>query len=451
MFYFMKTRIWGALTLAAALLFPSQTIQAQMNVTATVVDPLGIPYANGTYSIQLTPTGDNPTVNGNSIGGTFNGTMDASGRFNVTLWPNASILPAGTTWLFTICTNPGGVPLPLGTGNQCTPPTTVTIVAPGPQNLSDTLSAVAPQLTSIKLGGSSIPSGSILMISSGACPAGFTESATLNGTMPFGTLAANGDVGTTGGSNTITPTVASLTAAAQAFSGNSATTSAVSAGTPAGTNGTVSFTPAGTNGTVSFTPAGTNNAPAISWPAGVPTFAGNAGTVPAQTFSGTPFSSVINHTHTVTVTYNVQGGTTAATTGTHVMTSTATGGSARAPTAGDVVSATTANPGGGVASITPAGTNSTAAFTPAGTVAWPAGVPTHAAATFSGSAGTVPAPTFSGSLGTIPAETFTGSALGTHTHTVTAAGTNGASAVTGTLNSFDNRPAFVKVIFCQKN
>ena len=425
----MKIQPWKILILAGAISFlgSAARAQTQTNVTATVTDPLGIPYANGTYSIQLLPTGENPTVNGNSIGGAFNGATDAKGSFNVTLWPNASIVPASTKWQFTVCTNPGGMPPPLGTGNQCTPATQI-IIAGATQNLSATLSAVAPQLTSINLGGSSIPSGSILMISSGACPAGFIENTALNGSMPFGTLAANGDVGTTGGSNTITPTVASLTAAAQTFSGSAATTSAVSAGTPAGTNGTVAFTP-----------AGTNNAPAISWPAGVPTFAGNAGTVPAQTFSGTPFSSVINHTHTVTVTYNVQGGTTAATTGTHVMTSTATGGSARAPTAGDVVSATTANPSGGVTSITPAGTNSTAAFTPAGTIAWPAGVPTQ------------PAPTFSGSAGTVPAQTFTGSALATHTHTMTATGTNGPSAVTGTLNSFDNRPAFVKVIFCQKS
>jgi hypothetical protein len=221
----------------------------------------------------------------------------------------------------------------------------------------------------------------VKIITAGTCGAGWAELTAVNGRDLIGTLAANGDAGTTGGSDTITPTVATLTAAAQTFTGSAATSSAVSAGTP----------------------SGTNNAPAIAWPAGVPTF------------SGTPFTSVINHTHGVTVTYDVQGGTTAATTGTHVMTSTATGGSVRAPTSGDVVSATTANPSGGVSSITPAGT-----------VAWPAGVPTQSAAT------------------------FTGSALGTHTHTLTATGTNGASTVTGTLNSFDNRSAWVKVIFCVK-
>ena len=150
----MKTRILGALALAGALLFLGQAAhaQTQTNVTATVVDPLGIPYANGTYSIQLIPTGTNPTVNGNSISGAFNGSTDATGSFNVALWPNASIVPAATTWQFTVCTNPGGVAPPLGTGNQCTPPTVVTI-AGASQSLSATLSAVAPRLTLIGSGG----------------------------------------------------------------------------------------------------------------------------------------------------------------------------------------------------------------------------------------------------------------------------------------------------------
>jgi hypothetical protein len=156
-----------------------------------------------------------------------------------------------------------------------------------------------------------IPSG-LITITLTTCPAGWTEATELNGVTLQGTLTTNGNVGTTGGADSVTP-------------------------------------------------AGTNSAP---------------------TFTGTPFTSVINHTHAVTVTYNVQGNTTAATTGTHVMTSTATGGSARAPTSGDVVSATTANPSGGVSSITPAGT--------------------------------VTAPVFTG-------------------------------------NSFDNRSAFVRVIFCKKN
>jgi hypothetical protein len=149
-----------ALALAGAFLFavfsPAAHAQTQTNVTATVVDPIGIPYANGTYSVQLIPSGTNPTVNGNSIGGAFNGSTDANGRFNIALWPNGNISPAGTKWQFTVCVSPGVQP-PLGTGGQCTPPTTVTISGAS-QSLSATLDAVAPKLTTITLGSGSVTS-----------------------------------------------------------------------------------------------------------------------------------------------------------------------------------------------------------------------------------------------------------------------------------------------------
>src|SRR5258708_36501042 len=83
------------------------------------------------------------------------------------------------------------------------------------------------------------PTNVVFMIVSGSCPVSTQEVASLDGVMPYGTLSAHGDVGTMGGSDTVTP--------------------------------------AGTNGTVSFTPAGTVAAPA---------FTGSSGTVPAQTFTG---------------------------------------------------------------------------------------------------------------------------------------------------------------------
>lgn len=145
----MKKRIVFILVfLFAAVAAHAQT---QTNVTATITDPLGIPYANGTYSVQLIPTGNNPSVNGAGIGGAFNGRMDAMGSFNISLWPNASITPGGTKWQFTICVSPGVAP-PLGTGGQCTPPTSVTISG-ATQSLSATLSAVAPALTTVSVGG----------------------------------------------------------------------------------------------------------------------------------------------------------------------------------------------------------------------------------------------------------------------------------------------------------
>ena len=51
-----------------------------------------------------------------------------------------------------------------------------------------------------------ITSGSIVMKMAGSCDTGWTEVSVLNGQDIRGTLNANGDVGTTGGNATITPT-----------------------------------------------------------------------------------------------------------------------------------------------------------------------------------------------------------------------------------------------------
>lgn len=162
-----------------------------------------------------------------------------------------------------------------------------------------------------QMGGAAVPSGSILLIDTGTCPAGFSEVTGLNGRTLVGTLAANGNVGGTGGADAITP-------------------------------------------------EGVNSAPI---------------------FSGTPFSSVINHTHAVNVTdpghthtqnsfapriinsgtagtVGVQGASAASNANASNAATTATNQSA---TTG--ITATTSNPAGGVASITPAGTVSAPAFT----------------------------------------------------------------------------------------
>ena len=185
--------------------------------------------------------------------------------------------------------------------------------------------------------------GEVVMIASGACPSGFTESSAFNGNFPRGTINANADVGGTGGTDTVTPA-----------------------------------------GTVS-----------------TPTFTGSAGTVPAETFTGSQ-------------------GTTSA-----------------------------------VSAGTPAGTNATASITSASTEV-PVTSPTkYVFSTLNSAAAASSSPSI-----TIPAETFTGSALATHTHTLTPSGTNSTASFTpsGTVStptfsgsSFDNRPAFVKVIFCVKN
>ncbi len=172
-------------------------------------------------------------------------------------------------------------------------------------------------------GGGGLPSGAVVLVISGSCAttlgAGWSEVSSLSGKFVLGTVAANGDIAATGGSDSITP----------------------------------------------------------------------AGSVSQPTFTGTPFSEVISHTHAVNINdpghahgQQVRNTSTAGSAGAQGANTAnnATAGTTVSATTG--ISATTSAPGGGVSSITPAGT--------------------------------VSQPTFTGT-------------------------------------QFDNRPAFVKVIFCRKD
>jgi hypothetical protein len=99
----------------------------------------------------------------------------------------------------------------------------------------------------------SVPTGSIVFLVSGTCAAGWAEAPELDGKTIIGTLAANGDVGTTGGADNITPagTVAQATFTGHARELFPRRPSPVrlakrpqrlSAGTPAGTNSVPTFT-----------------------------------------------------------------------------------------------------------------------------------------------------------------------------------------------------------------
>jgi hypothetical protein len=189
--------------------------------------------------------------------------------------------------------------------------------------------------------GGGVPAGLITFVITGACPSGWSEVTALAGKTLVGTLAANVDVGTTGGNDSITPTVNALSAAAQTFTGDSTTVPALAYGTLAN-----------------------------AWPAGTPTIAGVPG-----------LGTLAVTAHTVVATKQGASAGNVVTTATHAFTGALTAG-------------TLAN-------------------------TWPAGVPTHTGSTATGA--------------------------------LTPLGHNAASAVTGTLNSFDNRSAFTKVIFCSKN
>jgi len=112
------------------------------------------------------------------------------------------------------------------------------------------------------------PAGLIGMVETGTCPTGYTQVTSIDGRMALATLAAHGDVGTTGGSDNITP---AGTNSAPVFTGNLEDTTDVSAGTPAGTNSAATFT---------------GNGAVLTGTVSQPTFAGDA--VTAASTAATP-------------------------------------------------------------------------------------------------------------------------------------------------------------------
>ena len=212
--------------LTFALLTALPAAAQQTVVTATVKDPNGIPYANGTVQASLQISGGPATVTisnqaqcsaasagtapcqipiAGNVGPT---TLDSTGTFVMTLYSNTSITPASSKWLFTINISPG-IPLPLGTGPQ-TFSVAVTVTG-ATQNLSSTLSAAAPALTNYVSGGgfpAACPlavSPQILFDNAGACGsiAGSAVTAATGAT----TLTATGD--------TVTPLTISSTTGTQ--------------------------------------------------------------------------------------------------------------------------------------------------------------------------------------------------------------------------------------------
>lgn len=77
---------------------------------------------------------------------------------------------------------------------------TSTYTKPYECTATNTWSAVSPSSGE----GASLPAGAVVLIVSGSCPSGFVEESSLNGKFVLGTVGANADIGTTGGSNDIT-------------------------------------------------------------------------------------------------------------------------------------------------------------------------------------------------------------------------------------------------------
>jgi hypothetical protein len=293
---------------------------------------------------------------------------------------------------------------------------------------------------------SGLQSGMIIALLSGTCPSGFSEATALNGKTVIGTLAANGGVGTTGGSDTLTPAgtistptftgaalsththgAGTLSAAAQTFTGDALGTHSHGVGTYA--NGTTGSESSHTHSVTSNVSVANHSFtdPTIAWPAGVPTAATEA-----------------SHTHGV---------------GSYA-------------TSGDAATANTGS--SGAARPTQTHTHSVTGTSAAGsahthTLSWPAGVPTNssgavdahgvtntAVTSGAGSAHSHSGPTLSGASAAVSAGTPSGtnaSSAVSGTSAATSAGTPSGtvSQPTFTGTSAENRSAFVRVIFCQKD
>lgn len=175
----MRKTLWIAalLFLASCFLLPASSFAQNFTVvSATVVDPAGLPYAFASVQVQLIPTGVTPTLNGLAVSAFARATADATGTFSITLASNAVLLPGGTQWQFTVNESPGIAP-PAGTGPQ-TIVATITISGAS-QSLSATLNALAPKLANGGgLSGAGAPPGG-----SGQCTAGTVYTNTLNGNL----------------------------------------------------------------------------------------------------------------------------------------------------------------------------------------------------------------------------------------------------------------------------
>jgi hypothetical protein len=133
--------------------------QAQTAVSGTITDPNGLPYSNASVqAVLVTSGGQVPSVTPctNSAGCQITGpspaaTTDVNGKFALSLWPNASILPASSTYTFNVSISPGSLP-PVGTGPQSFTVTGITI-AGSSQSLSALLSGAALALSHIAGGG----------------------------------------------------------------------------------------------------------------------------------------------------------------------------------------------------------------------------------------------------------------------------------------------------------
>ena len=141
----MRRKICFAVALLASCLALSMPSFAQSTTTvsATIVDPKGLPLSFCQVTAQLIPSSSvSPTLNGLPFSTFLPSGCDVTGTFSMNLASNAVISPASSQWQFTV--NTYGVPAPFGTGPQSA---VVTLTISGSsQNISTNLNAAVAAL-----------------------------------------------------------------------------------------------------------------------------------------------------------------------------------------------------------------------------------------------------------------------------------------------------------------
>lgn len=206
--------VFGLFLLAALCLIPfSAGAQNITTVTATIVDPNGLPYSGAAISAQLLPSGVTPTIpppcNGQSstpcaVSAFSRATADPTGTFSMNLASNAVLSPGGTTWQFTVSET--GIAPPSGAGPQSF--VVAISISGASQNISANLSAGAPKLTSGSGGGNAL-------INNLPDPANLLADYQMNSTDTVASLPdysgkGNSATGTVGTAPTITPVTGGL-------------------------------------------------------------------------------------------------------------------------------------------------------------------------------------------------------------------------------------------------
>lgn len=134
------------------LLLASSAFAQFTTVTGTVLDPNGVPYANGTITSFLVSS-STPTMNGQPYSPPIQPVgLDKNGSFSFNVADNNVLQPAGTKWNFTVCSAVGTTQPVVGTGSQCFTLAAPITITGATQSITTQLHAAALALT-IPLGG----------------------------------------------------------------------------------------------------------------------------------------------------------------------------------------------------------------------------------------------------------------------------------------------------------